>query len=209
MATWRTVRCFSKDGDTAHPIPLSLIQTCIETAGTAPSGGHQQPWTFCVVQNSTIKQQIRELVEKEEQINYQARMSETWKEELKPIMSGLHKDGKLSKPYLTDAAYVVVMMKQTDGGLDHEGKKLTHYYVEKSCGICAGIFCAALHNANLATLCSTPMHAEEGIRKLVGRPANEGVFLLMPVGYPSEECTVPHRDETTLRKPLDTIMQVF
>jgi iodotyrosine deiodinase len=60
-------------------------------------------------------------------------------------------------------------------------------------------------HANLATLCSTPMHAEEGIRKLLGRPENERVFLLMPVGYPSEECT----DETTLRKPLDIIMKVF
>jgi hypothetical protein len=105
-------------------------------------------------------------------------------------------------------SYVVVMMKQSDGSLDHESKKVTHYCVEKSCGISAGIFCAALHNANLVTLCSTPMYAEEEIRKLLGRTENERVFPLMPVGYPSEECTVPYRDERTLRKPLDKTMKV-
>lgn len=205
MQTRRTVRFFS-----TQPIPLELIETCIATAGTAPSGAHQQPWTFCVVQNPEIKHEIRKLVEEEEQLNYEKRMSEEWKDNLKPIMSGLHQDDKVTKPYLTEAPCIIVMMKQVDGGTDAEtGDKIKHYYAEKSCGIAAGMLCAALHNANLATLCSTPMHAEEAIRQLLQRPENERVFLLMPVGYPSEDCTVPFRDENTLRKPLDEIMKVF
>ena len=161
--------------------------------------------------NSEIKQQIRQLVEQEEQLNYEKRMSETWKDHLKPIMSGLHKDNAaITKPYLTQAPYIIVMMKQVDGGTDETtGKPVKHYYAEKSCGIAAGMLCAALHNANLATLCSTPMHAEEAIRQLLKRPSNERVFLLMPVGYSSRDCTVPYRDDKTLRKPLDEIMKVF
>ncbi|KAL3907533.1 MAG: hypothetical protein SGARI_003495, partial [Bacillariaceae sp.] len=178
MQTRRTVRFF----DDTHIPPLELIQTCIATAGTSPSGAHQQPWTFCVVQNPIMKQKIRELVEQEEQLNYEKRMSETWKDHLKPIMSGLHKDSEvITKPYLTDAPYIIVMMKQVDGGMDETtGKPIKHYYAEKSCGIAAGMLCAALHNANLATLCSTPMHAEEAMRQLLDRPSNERVFLLMP-----------------------------
>jgi len=209
MGLRRTVRFFSKD-----PVPLSLLQTCIATAGTAPSGAHQQPWTFCVVQDPDTKQKIRDLVEEEERLNYEARMSEKWKDELQPILSGLHatngEDGTVvSKPYLTDAPYIVVLMKQINGGIDGDGATVMHYYVDKSCGICAGIFSTALHNANLATLCSTPLHAEEGIRSLLDRPKNERVFLLMPVGYPSKECTVPYRGESTQRKPLEDIMKVF
>ena len=207
MQTRRTVRFF----DSKNIPPLQLIQTCIATAGTAPSGAHQQPWTFCVVQNIEIKQQIRELVEQEEQLNYEKRMSETWKDHLKPIMSGLHKDNAtITKPYLTDAPYIIVTMKQVDGGMDATTHKpIKHYYAEKSCGIAAGMLCAALHNANLATLCSTPMHAEEAVRQLLNRPSNERVFLLMPIGYPSEDCTVPYRDKLALRKPIDDIMKVF
>ena len=41
MNTRRSVRKFSSD-----PIPLEAVRNCIDTAGTAPSGAHKQPWTF-------------------------------------------------------------------------------------------------------------------------------------------------------------------
>ena len=69
----RTVRFFSQDD-----IPLDLLLACVETGGTAPSGAHQQPWKFNVVRNSNLKQQIRKLVEQEEQQNYDKRMSSSW-----------------------------------------------------------------------------------------------------------------------------------
>ena len=59
----RSVRFFSSD-----PVPLDILLTCIETAGTAPSGAHQQPWHFCVVQSTKIKRAIRDIVEREEQV---------------------------------------------------------------------------------------------------------------------------------------------
>jgi nitroreductase len=40
----RTTRHFATD-----PVPRELIEYAIRTAGTAPSGAHQQPWTFVAV----------------------------------------------------------------------------------------------------------------------------------------------------------------
>ena len=42
--------------------------------GTSPSGAHTQPWTFVVVGNQEMKQQIRAVIEAEEEINYKKRM---------------------------------------------------------------------------------------------------------------------------------------
>lgn len=42
--------------------------------GTSPSGAHTEPWTFAVVGNPELKQQIRHLIEEEEEINYKKRM---------------------------------------------------------------------------------------------------------------------------------------
>ncbi|MBN1965509.1 MAG: nitroreductase family protein, partial [Anaerolineae bacterium] len=44
MSTRRTVRDFSPE-----PVPFELIANAIATAGRAPSGANQQPWTFVVV----------------------------------------------------------------------------------------------------------------------------------------------------------------
>ena len=57
----RTVRDFSD-----APVPREVIESCIKTASTAPSGANQQPWHFAVVGDPKIKRQIREAAEAEE-----------------------------------------------------------------------------------------------------------------------------------------------
>ena len=93
----RSLRFFSSD-----PYPVELLLTCIATAGTAPSGAHQQPWHFSIVKNMELKKRIRDVVEKEEQLNYDKRMKKSWVEDLDPIFkeSALHKDGILNIYYL-------------------------------------------------------------------------------------------------------------
>jgi iodotyrosine deiodinase len=87
-------------------------------------------------------------------------------------------------------------------GIDKEGKRFEMRYPEESTGIAAGMLLTAIHNANLVTLTSTPMGAESKIRKLLNRPDNEKVSLLMPVGYPASDATVPFRaGEHNARKP--------
>jgi len=212
MSTRRTMRFYSRD----EP-PPGVLEACIAAAGTSPSGAHHQPWFFAVVRNPDFKGQIRELVEEEERINYERRMRKSWVDDLSS-MTGAHADARLLagggnggaaapvKPYLTEAPAVIALFKQTHG-VDHQGKRVDNYYVNESCGIAAGVLIAALHNVGLATLTSTPMGAEVKIRELLGRPDTEKLFLLLPVGYPAEDATVPYR--VPLRKPEDELMRVY
>jgi hypothetical protein len=65
-----------------------------------------------------------------------------------------------------------------------------HYYVDESVGIAVGILPSALHLAGLATLIHTPSPMAF-LRDLLGRPAGERAFAVVPVGYPSATATVP------------------
>ena len=67
MRRRRSVRSFSSD-----PVPYELIENAIATAGTAPSGAHQQPWTFVVVSDTEVKRAIRAAAETEDEIRVRA-----------------------------------------------------------------------------------------------------------------------------------------
>lgn len=185
----RTLRFFAKDA-----VPKDVISNILKTACTAPSGAHRQPWTFVAVSSMALKQQIRELVEKEETLNYERRMRKSWVADVASMVSQVHDTGEVRKPYLTEAPWLVLVFKQTHS-LSDEGERLDNYYVQESVGIACGMLCVAVQNANLVTLTSTPMGAEKGIRDLLGRPENEKVFLLMPIGFPAANATVPYREQ--------------
>ena len=174
----RSVRFFS-DKD----VPEEIIDNIIKTASTAPSGAHKQPWTFCVIRNKNLKSKIRELAEKEERINYESRMSDTWKDDL------AHLGTDDVKEFIDVAPWIIVVMRKPYD-LDQKGEKSNNYYVNESVGIASGLLIAAIHNAGLATLTHTPSPMGF-ITKALGRPENEKPFLLLPVGYPAENCTVP------------------
>ena len=57
-----------------------------------------------------------------------------------------------------------------------------------------------LHQAGLATLTHTPSPMSFLVRVLQ-RPENERAFLLLPVGYPALDCTVPDIE----RKPIELL----
>ncbi|KAG8237412.1 hypothetical protein J437_LFUL016228 [Ladona fulva] len=56
--------------------------------------------------------------------------------------------------------------------------------------------------AGLVSLTSTPLNCGPSLRVLLGRPSSEKLMLLLPVGYPAEDATVPDLS----RKPLKDIM---
>jgi iodotyrosine deiodinase len=188
MARRRTTRHFSTD-----PVPREWIEQAIRTAGTAPSGAHQQPWTFVAVSDPALKAAIREAAEEEERTFYRERATPEWLEALAPLGTDEH------KPHLTDAPWVVVLFRQSHGLLP-DGEKRTFYYTQESCGIAAGFFIAAVHAMGLVTLTHTPSPMAF-LAQLLERPPNEKAMLVMPVGYPSPDARVP--DLT--RKPLDAI----
>ena len=85
MNSRRSARVFSKD-----PIPLEAVRNCIDTACTAPSGAHKQPWTFCLVTNPRLRADIRKAAEEEEFRNYHGRMSSEWLKDLEPLWHQSH-----------------------------------------------------------------------------------------------------------------------
>ena len=173
----RSVRDFSD-----KRIPKEVIENIIKTAGSAPSGAHKQPWTFCVISDKKLKSKIRELAEKEEYENYHGRMSESWKEDLK-AMRTTH-----IKEFLEIAPYIIVVFKKVYD-LD-EDEKTYNYYVNESVGIAVGFLITAIHQAGLVTLTHTPSPMKF-LQKALGRPKNEKAYLLLPVGCPSKDCKVP------------------
>lgn len=174
----RSLRFFSD-----RPVSKETIENIIMTASSAPSGAHKQPWTFCAISSADIKSKIREAAEKEEYISYNGRMSDEWLEDLKKF------DTDWNKPFIDIAPWIVVLFKKAFD-LDEEGKKMKNYYVNESVGIAAGFFISAVHNAGLVTLTHTPSPMNF-LQKLLGRPDNERPFLLLPVGYPTDDAVVP------------------
>ncbi len=188
MNARRTTRHFSDE-----PVPREWIEQAIRTAGTAPSGAHQQPWTFVAVSDPALKAQIRAAAEEEEQAFYRERATPEWLDALAPHGTDAQ------KPHLTDAPWVVVLFRQSHG-LSADGEKRTFYYTQESCGIAAGFFVAAIHTMGLVTLTHTPSPMGF-LGTLLERPANEKAMLVLPVGYPAPDAKVPDIE----RKPLGEI----
>ena len=101
MGGRRSVRAFSPE-----PVPRRLIELAVQTASTAPSGAHQQPWTFVAVGDPDTKRRIRIAAEAEERRSYESRMSEEWLDALDALGTGLQ------KPYLQIAPWLVVLFEQ-------------------------------------------------------------------------------------------------
>lgn len=187
----RSVRDFSD-----KQIPEEVIENILLTASTAPSGAHKQPWTFCVITDPAIKKAIREAAEKEEYLNYHGRMTEEWIEDLKPFGTDWE------KPFLESAPYLIVVFKKAYDIID--GKNRKNYYVTESVGLATGFLLAAIHYAGLVALTHTPSPMNF-LQELLDRPDNERPFLLIPVGYPSDEAEVPNIE----RKPLQEVVAFY
>lgn len=185
----RSVRDFSD-----RSVPRGLIEEAIRTASTAPSGAHMQPWTFVAVSDPEVKRRIREAAEEEERTSYSGRMSDEWREALRPLGTDWH------KPFLETAPWLVVLFAQRTGIDDASGERRKHYYVSESCGIAAGFFIAAIHNMGLVTLTHTPSPMRF-LGEILNRPANETPFILFPLGYPAKGASVPD----LVRKPLNEV----
>jgi iodotyrosine deiodinase len=174
----RSVRAFSPE-----PVPRRLIELAVQTASTAPSGAHQQPWTFVAVADPDTKRRIRIAAEAEERRSYESRMSEEWLDALDPLGTGWQ------KPYLEITPWLVVLFEQVHGTFPN-GSHRKHYYARESVGIAAGLFIAAIHHMGLATLTHTPSPMGF-LTQILERPRSERPLVLFPVGYPADDATVP------------------
>jgi nitroreductase len=178
IITRRTVREFSD-----RIVPIDIINNCIKTAASAPSGANKQPWQFVVVRDSGIKTKIREAAEKEEKEFYGHRATKEWLEDLNQFGTDWH------KPFLDIAPYLIVVFRKIYD-LENDGTQRKNYYVNESVGIASGFLLAALHHAGLITLTHTPSPMNF-LGEILNRPKNEKAFLLIPVGYPAKDAEVP------------------
>lgn len=178
MEKRKSLRYFSP-----KPVPREIIDNVIKTAATAPSGANKQPWTFCVVANPQIKKEIRIAAEKEEKKSYADRMSERWLKDLKPLGTDWQ------KPFLETAPYLIIVFKK-NYDMDENNERVHTYYVNESVGLACGFLISAIHNAGLVTLTHTPTPMKF-LTKILDRPKNEVPFLLLPVGFQSNEAYIP------------------
>lgn len=185
----RTVRQFSPD-----PVPEQVVHDAIACAATAPSGAHQQPWTFVLVKDPEVRRRIREAAEEEERRSYEGRLGEEWLAALRPLGTDE------VKPHLTDAPQLIVVFQQRYW-LGEDGSKRKHYYVDESVGIAVGMLLSALHLSGLAALIHTPSPMRF-LSQVLNRPENEKAFAVIPVGYPADDCSVPD----LVRKSLAQVM---
>lgn len=110
-------------------------------------------------------------------------MSKEWLEDLAPFGTDWH------KPFLEIAPWLIVVFRR---GFEFEanGHKHQNYYVSESVGLACGFLLNAIHQLGLVALTHTPSPMDF-LTKVLNRPTNEKPFLLIPVGYPAEEATVP------------------
>ena len=97
----RSVRSFSE-----KPVPIDVIERCIESAAQAPSGANKQPWTFVLVTDVGVKRRIREAAEKEEKAFYSGRASARWLQDLEVLGTGPE------KPFLEQAPALIALFAQ-------------------------------------------------------------------------------------------------
>ncbi|HIB80068.1 MAG: nitroreductase family protein [Candidatus Marinimicrobia bacterium] len=191
MSKRRSIRTFSD-----RSVPIEIIYNCIQTAASAPSGANKQPWQFVVVKDPAVKAKIRQAAELEEKEFYRHRATKEWLEDLNQFGTDWH------KPFLDIAPYLIVVFKQAYDIKD-DGSQRKNYYVNESVGIASGFLLAALHHAGLATLTHTPSPMNF-LGEILNRAPNEKAFLLIPVGYPAADTTVPE----LIKKPLEEVSTI-
>ena len=194
MSKRHSIRDFS-DVD----VEENVIRTAIRTAARAPSGANQQPWHFVAIKNAEIKRRIRDAAEAEELAFYNGGGGDEWLKALEPIGTGP------SKPHITKAPWLIIVFAQRYG-LRDDGTRYKHYYVPESVGIASGFLITALHNCGLTTLIHTP-NPMSFLNELCQRPKNEKPFMIIPVGYPAPQATVPQA--SLYKKAEHEILSVF
>ncbi|MBL8857154.1 MAG: nitroreductase family protein [Planctomycetes bacterium] len=189
MRKRRSIRHFSD-----APVPLSVIESLVRIAGSAPSGANKQPWRFIAVRDPALKRRIRVAAEHEEREFYAHRASDEWLADLEPLGTDP------TKEFLEIAPWILVVFKLVKA----EDESLV-YYVNESVGLACGFLLAAAQHAGLATLTHTP-NPMAFLSEVLERPKNEKPYLLIPIGYPTPNCVVP--EAAIARKPLSEILQV-
>ena len=189
----RSIRNFSQKN-----IEDNIIINAIKSAGTAPNGANLQPWHFVIIKNKKIKKKIRKAAEKEEKEFYNKVAPIEWLKALEPLGTDENKE------FLEEAPILIAIFEKKFS--TKKNIKIKNYYVKESVGIATGILISALHYAGLSMLTHTPSPMTF-LNKILDRPKNEKPFVLLVVGFPKLNCSVPKF--ASQKKSLDQISTWF
>lgn len=173
----RSIREFS-----TKKINDEIIETAVLSAASAPNGANLQPWHFAIIKDKKIKKKIRKAAEKEEIEFYNNRAPQEWLEALKPLGTDYN------KKFIEDAPVIIAIFEEKYSFKNK--KKIKNYYVKESVGIATGILISNLHYSGLSMLTHTPSPMNF-LNKILNRPANEKPFVLLILGFPTNDCRVP------------------
>ncbi len=193
FALRRTVRDLSD-----KKVPIEVVINAINIARLAPSGANKQPWSFSLISNQEIKNSIREIAENNERIFYHENGNENWKKEL----SHLHTDDQ--KEFITSAPYLIAAFYSNVNRSEDGVKTDVNYYAKESVGIATGMLISALHMSGLSVLTYTPSKMQF-LPKLLNRPKDEKLFILLGVGLPKDDAKVPQIS----KKSIDDILTMY
>lgn len=187
MQRRRTVRDFSD-----RPVPREIIEECLLTAGSAPSGANLQPWHFVVVSDPKVKREIRVAAEQEEREFYHRRAPQEWLDALTAIGTDEY------KPFLEGAPYLIAIFGRNHSHLP-DGRRVKNYFVNESVGIATGLLIAAVHHAGLVCLTHTPSPMGF-LNEILHMPPDAKPFLILVVGYPAQDAHVPEITKKSLEE---------
>ena len=160
---------------------------------------HYECTTYVPETQRISKVKLIHYPETEERHFYAGAAGDEWLKALEPIGTGPE------KPHLDIAPWLIVVFAQRWGTFD-DGTKFKNYYVPESVGIATGFLIAALHHAGLTALTHTP-NPMNFLNGMLGRPPSEKPTMIVAVGHPAENATVPR--VAKIKKPLDEILTVF
>ncbi|KAL6738235.1 hypothetical protein Aduo_011805 [Ancylostoma duodenale] len=195
MKMRRSVRSFS-----SKPVPLKVVQNLIKIAGCSPSAGNTQPWKFCIVVDDDRKAEIRALIEADEKENHIKRKGEgsEW------VMGISQLQQTWRRPYLTDAPLLLVVCHEIFTSVEDKRIRLFHYN-QMSTALAVGMLLSAIQYVGLSTVVTSPLNAGSQISRLLRRPDNECVMLLLPLGYAAADALVPDFK----RKPIESFTNIY
>jgi len=191
LRTRRSIRRFKPD-----PVPDSVIKKILLTATFAPSAHNRQPWRFCVVTTSVVKQKLADAMAVEFQHDLEG--------------DGIDKDEiqkriKRSRERIIAAPVVIILsadMTEMDVYPDKKRKQAEFRMAVQSVANAGMQLMLAAHAERLGSVwvCS-PLFVQETIQNVLDLPKTWEPQAMFFVGYPE---VIPDVRE---RKQLDEIVK--
>ena len=116
------------------PSRMGVLEQAIRIAGTAPSGAHKQPWSFCVVTRRRVEDtDPGAKLKRRRDGATEARCQTEWLEDLAPLGTDA------IKPYIEEAPALIVVFRRVHEPDNESGARHPNYYVSGKLRNCRGI----------------------------------------------------------------------